>query len=208
MIPQFHQQTTRTIGLDRWSMTGKRMKFQRRRCLMTISFILIVSIFFFIIVLGSIFLSQNSEKSLTHSLINFVHRQSSISPRFIYVDVGCYNGETIEYFLHFHANSSLYDIITFEPDPENFLLCEKTLRQAKYAHLNIQIIRKVVWVRDEKVLFRIGEGSRSRINSNASGNSFPLLTSLSSLFFSRCQWLDRIGGDRFLCMVRSVGDIG
>ena len=92
----------------------------------------------------------------------------------IYVDVGCSNGETIEHFIHFHPNSSLYDIITFEPDPYNYQLCKQVLAKEKYKDFNIIIIPRVAWVRNEKVFFTTNRGQQSRITANTLGRSpFP-----------------------------------
>ena len=170
MIPQFHRPIR-----SNWSpQTDKKSKVSRQRCWVITVFLLVVCMFFFVILLGFISLSQNVEVSPEDPSVAPVQQQPIVipsSPRFIYIDVGCYNGETVEHFIRFNPNSSFYDIITFEPDPENFLLCEKVLRQPKYANLSIQIIPKAVWVRDEKVSFQVGLGSRSRINLNISGRS-------------------------------------
>ncbi len=82
----------------------------------------------------------------------------------MYIDVGCFNGETIEHFIHFNPNSLIYDIITFEPDPINYEICKRILSQDKYRNYNIFIIPKVVWIRDEKVSYQIDLGQRSRID--------------------------------------------
>lgn len=89
----------------------------------------------------------------------------------IYVDVGCSNGETIEHFIHFHPNSFLYDIITFEPDPYNYLLCKRVLTKEKYKDFNIIIIPRVAWLRNEKVSFTTNRGHQSRIAMNTSRRS-------------------------------------
>jgi predicted RNA-binding Zn-ribbon protein involved in translation (DUF1610 family) len=87
----------------------------------------------------------------------------------IYIDIGCFNGETIEHFLHFIPNSTFYNIIIFEPDPQNYKLCQRRLRQKKYANIHITILQKVVWIRDEKVFFHTNRGRSSRIHLNAPG---------------------------------------
>lgn len=87
----------------------------------------------------------------------------------MYIDVGCFNGETIEHFLHFIPNSTFYNIIIFEPDPQNYKLCQRRLRQKKYANIHIIILQKVVWIRDEKVFFHTNRGRSSRIHLNAPG---------------------------------------
>ena len=92
----------------------------------------------------------------------------------IYIDIGCFNGETIEHFIHFNANSQIYDIITFEPDPTNYHICKHRLSQKKYRNYNIIIIPKVVWIRNEKVSYQTGYGHKSRIDLSKTSKSFLL----------------------------------
>jgi FkbM family methyltransferase len=105
-----------------------------------------------------------------------IHNHSN---HLIYIDVGCFNGDTIEYFIHFNSLSYLYDIITFEPDPHNYELCRQRLSQEKYRSFNIIIIPKIVWIRNEKVAFRIHQGHRSRIQFNDSNGNVLCLDSCS-----------------------------
>ncbi|UJR33566.1 hypothetical protein I4U23_021004 [Adineta vaga] len=79
----------------------------------------------------------------------------------VYIDIGCFNGETIEHFIHFTRNSILYDIITFEPDPVNYHLCKEKLSRAKYKDYNIFIIPEVAWIYNGKVSYRIDRGEKS-----------------------------------------------
>jgi len=102
----------------------------------------------------STFLSPNESITLN------IHNRS---PHFIYIDIGCFNGETVEFFIHFNPNSTLYDIITFEPDPVNYKLCKQKLSQPKYKNYNIIIIPKAVWIHNGKVSYHIGRGKKSRI---------------------------------------------
>ena len=141
--------------------SNKKEKYRRRRycyqlCLIII--ILLIILTFFTMILMFAFLLPKLE---------VFHRNPST--RHIYIDIGCFNGETIEHFLHFVPNSSQYDIITFEPDPSNYRLCERRLRQKKYANYSITILQKVVWIRDEKVAFQTTLGRFSRIHSNKTG---------------------------------------
>jgi FkbM family methyltransferase len=109
-----------------------------------------------------------TEKSIISEVITLSNSQNS-SIHYIYIDIGCFNGETIEHFIHFMPNSSIYDIITFEPDPHNYKLCKQRLTQKKYTNINITILQKVVWIRDEKVFFRTNRGRYSRITTNKTG---------------------------------------
>jgi len=122
----------------------------------------------------SSFLTEKStidEVAINHALETdtLVSNGQNSSTHFIYIDIGCFNGETIEHFLHFIPNSRVYDIITFEPDPYNYELCKQRLIQKKYADINITILQKVVWIRDEKVFFRTDRGRYSRITTHKAG---------------------------------------
>ncbi len=119
--------------------------------------LLIILTFFIMILMISFLLPEKFEAW---------NRNSSPRPRYIYIDIGCFNGETIEHFLHFIPNSTHYDIITFEPDPFNYQLCEQRLKQKKYANISITILQQVVWIRDEKVSFQTDLGQFSRIHTN------------------------------------------
>ena len=104
-------------------------------------------------------------------IINMTHLADHI-----YVDIGCFNGETIEHFIHFEPNSSLYDIITFEPDPANYELCQTRLKQEKYRSYRIQIIKKMAWIEDGTVVFLIDRGQQSRIAIDSDGKRTVLDT--------------------------------
>ncbi|CAF3801315.1 unnamed protein product [Rotaria sordida] len=122
---------------------------------------------------NEIILSNRNESSIHH----------------IYIDIGCFNGETIEHFLHFIPNSTFYDIITFEPDPVNYQLCKQRLTDKKYMNINIIILQKVVWIRDEKIYFQTEHGRLSRINKNANVLNSNL-KELDAIDFS--SWLTRL----------------
>ena len=150
---------------------SNKEKLQQRRYVkqmyIAIIFILIVSIFFIINFFVSFLLSEKSMISEinisygtdTGMVVNYPIRH-------IYVDIGCFNAETIDHFLHFTPNSALYEIYTFEPDPDNYRLCKKRLSLKKYSKLNIIILQKVVWIRDTTVYYRAERGRQSRISLN------------------------------------------
>jgi len=139
-----------------------------------ISLIIVVLIFFIMNLTLPFRLPENStisevttiHTSQTETVVS--NRQNS-STHFIYIDIGCFNGETIEHFIHFIPNSRVYDIITFEPDPYNYELCKQRLTQKKYADINITILQKVVWIRDQKVFFQTDRGRYNRITRHKTG---------------------------------------
>ncbi|CAF2778284.1 unnamed protein product [Rotaria sp. Silwood2] len=173
--------------------TKKPRKLRRRysfyRLSLTLIFILIFMIFSTIILFKSLSTSdyfnvlKNYDKNKT--LILKTYNEST---HYIYIDIGCFNGETVEHFIHFTPNSSLYDIITFEPDPANYELCTKQLKQQKYQNYNITIISKAAWIRNEKVPFQINRGQRSRIDLSNTNQSHLLM--LDAIDFSL--WLSRL----------------
>ena len=158
--------------------TNKKETYEQQCCIsricLRIVFIVIILTFsitlFMIAILlpeKSIIAEENDISTLDSEL--FLSNLLKSSSNYIYIDIGCFNGETIEHFLHFVPNSARYDIITFEPDPLNYQLCKQRLSQKKYAHMNIIILQKVVWIRNEKVSFQTDYGRLSRIQMNETG---------------------------------------
>ena len=96
--------------------------------------------------------------------------RGNYSTHHIYIDIGCFQAETIEYFLHFTPNSTSYDIIIFESDPTNYQLCRQRLQNNKYKNINVTILQKAAWIRDEKILLQVERGQQSRINITTKGN--------------------------------------
>lgn len=113
-------------------------------------------------------LEQSFTPKSTHVLENNNMHETVLlrNSKHIYIDVGCYDGETVEYFMYFTPDSLLYDIIVFEPDPTNYYLCKSTLMQKKYEKYNITILPMVAWTRYEKVPYLINQGHKSGIASN------------------------------------------
>ena len=90
----------------------------------------------------------------------------NLTSNYIYIDIGCYNAETIEHFIHFYPESESSEIIAFEPEPTNYQLCQHRLRRAKYSNYKIKFLQKAVWIRNEKVAFQTNRGRFSRIISD------------------------------------------
>jgi len=105
------------------------------------------------------------------------HQNDSIHN--IYIDIGCYNGETIEHFIHFTPDSISYDIITFEPEPANYELCKQRLKQDKYKQYSITILPFAAWIRNEPIFYQINRGRQSRINGNIVSSKINLSLSLT-----------------------------
>jgi hypothetical protein len=94
----------------------------------------------------------------------------NLTANYIYIDIGCYNAETIEHFIRFYSESQSAEMIVFEPEPTNYQLCQHRLQQAKYSDYRIKFLPKVVWTRNEKVAFQINRGRFSRMVSDPQRN--------------------------------------
>ncbi|CAF2768413.1 unnamed protein product [Rotaria sp. Silwood2] len=106
-------------------------QFRQRHYIHHISTTIILTIFasilFIITLFMYLFLSGKSRSSITNDTVHaddeiILRNRNEYSIHHIYIDIGCFNGETIEHFLHFIPDSIFYDIITFEPDPDNYQL--------------------------------------------------------------------------------------
>ncbi|CAF3374888.1 unnamed protein product [Rotaria socialis] len=136
--------------------------------------------------LQSLFIIEDSDTLLNNSIDESVFKRNSTH---IYIDIGCFDGETVEHFIYFTPNSILYDIITFEPDPINYQLCKKKLKQKQFENYSITIIPKVVWLRNEKVPFLINHGENSRIQLTEIVDAQNVVM-LNGIDFS--SWLSRL----------------
>ena len=102
--------------------------------------------------------------------------------RYIYINLGCFDGRDIDYFVYFHGKEILskgtLHIISFEPDPTNFAACK--MAQQRYKFVNGTVYKTAAWITDGKVPYMIENGQKSGID-NRSAVSVP------SIDFS--QWL-------------------
>jgi hypothetical protein len=158
------------------SHDGRTSKYRRRPVISRLGAFSLSAGFLVVVILwfgfkSTLFSNRLEQRTRHEHMSAFVDDEPIVlkahndSIHYIYIDIGCFDGESIEHFLWFVDNSSIYTIITFEPDPDNYRLCEQTLRQEKYSHMNIVISRRAVWIRDEEILFRAGQGSKSRIET-------------------------------------------
>ena len=174
-------------------LVNTRQKAVRRRFSakhkMAVALLLILSLFLTTTVTAFVFLPDRTDTIASDHLYESGEDKLVLNPKghpyhYVYVDVGCFKGETVEHFIYFNSNSTLYDIITFEPDPDNYRLCRRALKQKKYAHLNIMILHKVAWIRDGPVLFQTEHGSESRIAGNGTSNARSTHQSASGSAFA------------------------
>lgn len=161
----------KTLVNNRLASVRRRFSSQLK---MLLSLILLISLLLIVTINAFEFLPDRLGAIDTNHLYDFADDAIVLNPKqhphqYVYIDVGCFKGETVEHFIHFNNESALYDIITFEPDPDNYRLCRRALKQKKYAHLNIIILHKVAWIRDGTVSFQTERGSESRINLNGTG---------------------------------------
>ncbi|CAF1152616.1 unnamed protein product [Adineta steineri] len=197
IIELYYYITGQTISTLNSHQTEEEIRQRRRdvkQIYIAITTFVIIIIFFVIIFIFLLFISDDSIISKINTY--YTGRTGEIdrnSPfyhhRRIYIDIGCFNGETIEYFIHFTMNSAFYEIYTFEPDPDNYRLCKQRLSQRKYRNFNIKIIQKVAWIRDERVYFRTERGRQSRISLNVTEDDGESIE-LDAIDFS--SWLARL----------------
>ena len=102
----------------------------------------------------------------TYPINESLAKASNKSRRCFYIDLGCFDGRDIDYFVHFHIQEiSRYgqlNIIAFEPDPINFSACKSAAMLHKDA---LNDIRQVaVWNETRDVPFASEKGQRSKID--------------------------------------------
>ena len=146
----------------------QRARYQLRYsyCRMFVLFILTVGILSAFLMMITLSFPRTEEMKSNEGSNTFEFLPSdllNLTSNYIYIDIGCYNAETIEHFIHFYPESKSAEIIAFEPEPTNYQLCQHRLQQAKYSNYKIRFLQKAVWIRNEKVSFQINRGRFSRM---------------------------------------------
>lgn len=101
--------------------------------------------------------------------VNNVLKTQNKTRRYFYIDLGCFDGRDIDYFVHFHLEEiSRYgtlNIVAFEPDPINFSACKIT--QQKLSSLQITVYDTAVWTENGQARYATEKGQKSKIDSNS-----------------------------------------
>jgi FkbM family methyltransferase len=89
--------------------------------------------------------------------------------RYYYIDLGCFDGRDIDYFVHFHLEEisqlGTLNIIAFEPDPINFSACK--FAQEKRGSIPTTVYDAAVWTDDGRVKFATEKGQKSKIDQDS-----------------------------------------
>jgi FkbM family methyltransferase len=96
-------------------------------------------------------------------------QQNKTARRFFYIDLGCFDGRDIDYFVHFHSAEisrlGKLGIIAFEPDPINFAACKSM--QQRSTSVKGTVYDAAVWTENGKVRYAIEKGQKSRIDEDS-----------------------------------------
>jgi FkbM family methyltransferase len=89
--------------------------------------------------------------------------------RYYYIDLGCFDGRDVDYFIHFHLQEisrvGNLTVIAFEPDPINLSAC-KTL-QERHTNIKATVYNAAVWTENGKVRYTTEKGQKSKIDLNS-----------------------------------------
>ncbi|CAF0721846.1 unnamed protein product [Rotaria sordida] len=102
-------------------------------------------------------------------LNNVPLKSNNKTRRFFYIDLGCFDGRDIDYFIHFHSANMLrlgtLSIIAFEPDPINFSACK--LIQQRHKSIQGTFYDAAVWTETGQVRYATEKGQKSKIDPNS-----------------------------------------
>lgn len=101
-------------------------------------------------------------------------------PAEVFVQAGCYIGDTVEEFIKFRGNNPKDMIYTFEVDRMNYEAAKRNL--SKYP--NVYVSQLGLWDKEDMLFFSDGQGPRSRVIEFSEDDrppSFPV-TALDTFF--------------------------
>lgn len=110
----------------------------------------------------------------------FLYFDFDFAPKEIFVQAGCYTGDTVEAFIRFRNHNPDDIIYTFEGDGANYAISKKNLEQYK----NVSLHFMGLWEKEDTVYFLNNGGDDSRIVSDRLTAEVKTLqvTSLDSFF--------------------------
>lgn len=109
---------------------------------------------------GNINYLKTAETSRKKDLLELINLDSSTSSKEVYLDLGAYNGDTIEEFLEL-TNNNYHRIIALEPDTKNFKKLKKNLEAKGLAKTSL--INKGIWNKETTLLFSNSGGRQSTL---------------------------------------------
>lgn len=98
----------------------------------------------------------------------------------VFVQAGCYIGDTVEEFIRFRGNNPNDVIYTFEGDSVNYEISKQNLEKYPNVHLS----QLGLWDKEDVLFFSDGRGPRSRVKGFSTDDEGPSLqvTSLDQFF--------------------------
>lgn len=109
---------------------------------------------------GNINYLKSAETSRRSDLVELIQLDSSPSSKEVYLDLGAYNGDTIEEFLELTDNN-YHKIIALEPDTKNFKKLKKNVETNQIA--NTILINKGIWNENTTLFFSNSGGRQSTL---------------------------------------------
>jgi FkbM family methyltransferase len=101
--------------------------------------------------------------------VNNTLKTENKTRRYYYIDLGCFDGRDMEYFVHFHleeiARFGTLNIVAFEPDPINLSACK--IAQQKLSNLQITVYDTAVWTENGQARYATEKGQKSKIDPNS-----------------------------------------
>ncbi len=87
------------------------------------------------------------------SINNFNTTENDKIPRYVYIDLGARNGDTIDWYLKTYPKRVPSIIWAFEANPQNYELMDKYW--TKHRDLDIRVIKKAAWIDSKGVEFTL-----------------------------------------------------
>ena len=124
---------------------------------------------------GTHHLTKTSQLPIEWEYFNFDFEEVEV-----FVQAGCFIGDTVEEFIKFRGNNPNDVIYTFEGDPINYEISKRNLE--KYS--NVYVSKLGLWDKDDILFFSSGRGPRSRVMGFSKDDDGPSLqvTSLDNFF--------------------------
>lgn len=109
---------------------------------------------------GNINYLKSAETQRRDDLVELIKLDSTTKSKEVYLDLGAYNGDTIEEFLEL-TNNNYHKIIALEPDTKNFKKLKKNVETKEL--INTTLINKGIWDKETTLFFSNSGGRQSTL---------------------------------------------
>ena len=120
------------------------------------------------------------DKKMMKTSKNPMYFEFSLSEKEVFLQAGCFDGDTVKQYEKYYDTQQRHDIYTFEADPQAFEISKQNLIEFK----NVHLIPKGLWSTESVLTFYTDDMSGSASFLNGKNNEIKVPVTSLDIFFA------------------------